>query len=181
MDANNRVAGVQSATNITSTGAAVLLDGSQRVTVGSNADKVGYELSAGGNTAAAAAVAAEASIAAGMSDAAAAKTAAQADIYYAGLSFIKDASSDEYTIQWFKNDAPVIAGITSPTIQVVNRSDGSDLIPATALTQIGTTGSYKYDATTSERLSTGDSAVVVLSATIDAGVRTWRKVIGKDS
>lgn len=180
VDGSNRVAGVQSAANITSTGAALLISASGHVTANAIGDKTGYALSAGGDTSVAAAVAANASIATGLTDSAAAKTAAQASIYVADIFMIKDSSQDEYTIQWFKDGAPVTSGITSPTIQVVKRSDGTDLIASTALTQIGATGSYKYDATTTARLADGDSAVAVVSATIDAGTRTWRRVVGKD-
>lgn len=180
VDANNRIVGVQAATNITSTAGPLNIDANGKVTVISNQDKTGYTLSSGGNTSAADAVAAQSSIATLITDASAAKTAAQADYYYADLCYIKDSTNDEYTVQWYKNDAPVTSGITSPTIQVIKRSDGTNLIASTALTQIGSSGAYKYDATGGSRLADGDSAVAVLVATIDSASRTWRKVIGKD-
>lgn len=180
VDANNRVAGVQAATNITSTGSTVLINGSGHVTTGTNADKTGYALSGSGDTSVANAVAAQSNIVQLIADAAAAKVAAQASVYYAGLSFIKDGSTDEYTIQWYKDGAPVVSGITVPTLQVIKRSDGTDLIASTTPTQIASTGAYKYDATGGQRLASGDSAVAVMTATIDSATRTWRKVIGKD-
>lgn len=180
VNAGNLVAGIQSVANITSSGAPIATDGDGFVTVISNLDKDGYQLSAGGNISVADAVSIQAAIATLITDAAAAKTAAQASVYYADLSFIKDGTNDEYTIQWFKDGAPITSGITTPLIQVIKRSDGSDLVVSSALTQIGSTGCYKLDATTTARLAVGDSALVILTATIDAGTRTWRHVIGKD-
>ena len=180
VDANNRVAGVQAATNITSTGGTLTIDANGKTTVISNQDKTGYELSTGGKNDVANTVAAQTDISTLRSDASAAKIAAQTDYYYAELCYIKDSTNDEYTIQWFKNGSPITSGITSPTIQVIKRSDGTDLIASSALTQVGSSGAYKYDASGGSRLADGDSAVVVLVATIDSASRTWRKVIGKD-
>ena len=108
-----------------------------------------------------------------------------ASIYAAQIDFSDDEANtqDEYSVQWFKNGAPVTSGITSPTIQVIKRSDGTDLIASgTAMTQIGSTGAYKYDATEeANRLSAGEAVLVQVSATIDGSARTWRKVISRDS
>jgi hypothetical protein len=48
------------------------------------------------------------------------------------------------------------------------------------MTQIGTTGSYKYDEATN-RLTLGEAAVVVVTATIDGASQTWVKNLGRDS
>lgn len=105
------------------------------------------------------------------------------DLYHADIQFTVDEanSQDEYTISWFKNGVRQTSGITSPTIQVVKRVDGTDLIASTALTQIGSTGSYKYDATSAERRDAGEAVLVVVSATIDASVRSFSKLVGRDS
>jgi hypothetical protein len=104
------------------------------------------------------------------------------DLYHADIDYRKDDanSQDEYTVTWFKNMARITAGITSPTIQVVKRVDGTDRIASTAMSQIGTTGSYKYDEA-SNRLTSGEAYLVIVSATIDAGSRTFAKVVGRDS
>lgn len=105
------------------------------------------------------------------------------NVYYADIYATIDDSNtqDEYTVQWYKNGVPVINNITSPTIQVVARADGTDLVASVALTQIGTTGAYRYDETTAaNRLTPGESAVAYTAATIDGQVRRWRRVVGRD-
>jgi hypothetical protein len=104
------------------------------------------------------------------------------DLYSADIQFQRDEANtqDEYTVTWFKNGVRQTSGITSPTIQVINRSDGSNLIASTAMTQIGTTGSYKYDEATN-RLTAGEAAVAVVSGTIDGSARTFSRIVGRDS
>lgn len=108
--------------------------------------------------------------------------AASEDVYHAEIDLIRDEANtqDEYTVTWFKNGVRVTSGITSPLIQVVKRADGTDLVASTALTQIGATGSYKYDEDTN-RLTAGEAALVVVSATIDASGRTFSALVGRDS
>jgi hypothetical protein len=89
---------------------------------------------------------------------------------------------DEYTITWFKNGSPVLSGITNSNIRVIKRSDGSDLISTTAMTEVGSaTGIYKYDSNSGNRTSPGDSYIIVITATIDGSTRTFRKVQGRDN
>ena len=109
--------------------------------------------------------------------------AASTDTYWATVDItIDDATStDEYTVVWLKNGIRQTSGITSPLIQVVKRSDGTDLISSTAMTQIGSTGSYKYDATTTARLTAGESATAIFVATIDGSARTFPKLVSRDS
>lgn len=104
------------------------------------------------------------------------------DIYHADIQLAKDNtnSRDEYTIIWFQNGVRVTSGITGPTIQVINRADGNDLIGSIAMTQIGSTGSYKYDTGTN-RITLGEAVLVVVVATIDGLSRTFSKVINRDS
>lgn len=107
------------------------------------------------------------------------------DVYFADIHCARDPRSatprDEYTLVWFKNGLPVVAGISGATLQVVRRSDGSNLLGPTALTQIATTGAWKLDATGSARQTPGDAVLAVATATIDGQSRTWHKVLGKDS
>lgn len=105
-----------------------------------------------------------------------------ASIYAAQIDFSDDEANtqDEYSVQWFKNGAPVTSGITSPTIQVIKRADGTDLVASAAMTQIGSTGAYKYDEATN-RITSGEAVLVQVQATIDGSARTWRKVISRDS
>jgi hypothetical protein len=104
------------------------------------------------------------------------------DIYWADIHFTRDSNNaqDEYEVVWIKNGTPVASGITVPKIQVINRTDGSDLVAATAMTQIGSTATYKYDEDTN-RLTTGEAALVVVTATIDGSTRTWKRMVGRDS
>jgi len=105
------------------------------------------------------------------------------DLYTAHIELTVDEanSKDEWTVIWFKNGARVTSGITVPTIQIVKRADGTDLIGAAAMTQIGTTGAYKYDATTTARSTAGEAVLAVVAATIDAASRSFAKVITRDS
>lgn len=105
-----------------------------------------------------------------------------ASIYAAQIDFSDDEANtqDEYSVQWFKNGAPVTSGVTSPTIQVIKRADGTDLVASAAMTQIGSTGAYKYDEATN-RITSGEAVLVQVQATIDGSARTWRKVISRDS
>lgn len=127
--------------------------GSDTVTVGANNDKTGYSL-----------------------------TTAY-DVYHADIKLNVDEANtqDEYTITWFKNGVRVTSGITSPTLQVVKRADGTDLIASTTPTQIASTGSYKYDATGSSRMTAGQDALAIVGATIDGSSRTFATIVGRDS
>lgn len=104
------------------------------------------------------------------------------DIYTAKIDLARDNANtrDEYTVTWFKNGIRVTSGITSPTIQVVKRADGTDLIASTAMTQIGSTGSYKYDEATN-RITVGEAAVVLVGATIDGSAREYSMPVSRDS
>lgn len=105
------------------------------------------------------------------------------DVYFADIHFEQDDanSQDEYTVTWFKNGI-VQSGVTSPLIQVIKRVDGTDLIAiGTAMTLIGSTGSAKYDASGAERVTAGEAVLVRVSATINLAVRTFQRVIGRDS
>lgn len=107
------------------------------------------------------------------------------DVYFADINLAvhDDSSEDHWTVQWIKNGAPVTSGITSPTIQAVKWLDGADLIEETALSEIGSSGAYKYLAEAGERLTDGSEnpVVVIVKANIDSAERIWRKVLSRDT
>lgn len=102
------------------------------------------------------------------------------DIYTAVIEAVLDATNtdDEYSVRWRKNGVNVTSGITSPTIQVI-KYDGTDLIASTAMTQIGSTGAYKYSEGTN-RIATGQNYEVKCTATIDSATRTFSKFVARD-
>jgi hypothetical protein len=106
----------------------------------------------------------------------------QGDLYHADIQFTRDQANtrDEWTIAWGKNGFFLTAGITAAKIQVVRRSDGTDLIPATDLAGVGSTGLLKYDEATN-RVTVGEAVVVIVTATIDGAQRTFKRVISRDS
>jgi len=104
------------------------------------------------------------------------------DLYHADIQVAIDGtnSQDEYTVAWFKNGVRITSGITVPQLQVVKRADGTDLIAATDLTEIGSTHTWKYDES-SDRLTNGEAALAIVTATIDGSSREFAKVVGRDS
>jgi hypothetical protein len=89
-------------------------------------------------------------------------------------------TTDRYVVAWFRNSQPVTSGITSPTIRVVKAADGSDLVASTPMTQVGSTGLYRYSEATS-RIANGAAYFAEVIATIDSATRTWYQPIGRDS
>lgn len=106
-----------------------------------------------------------------------------ADLYTAKVSVVDDnvGALDRHVVTWFKNGSPLSAGITLPTIQVVSVATGADLVPVTAMTEIGAIGRFRYDAAGAERLVSGASYLVLVKATIDGAVRAWEQPVGRDS
>ena len=105
------------------------------------------------------------------------------DVYHADIQFTRDSTgsgADRYTIGWFKNGTPLTSGITVPTIQVAKYVDGTDLIASTTPSAIGSTGLLKHNATGAARLTLGQAAIVIVTATIEGSTRTWRREIGRD-
>lgn len=102
------------------------------------------------------------------------------NVYHANIEYTFDDPEDEYTVTWFKNGQRVSSGITSPTIQVVKRSDGTDLVASTAMTQIGSTGSYKYDEA-SNVIEVDEAYLVIVGATIDSSGRSFSCLIKRSS
>lgn len=104
------------------------------------------------------------------------------DLHHADINVERQitATTDSYTVVWMKNGVRVTSGITSPTIEVVKRSDGMDLVASTAMTQIGSTGAYKYDEA-ANRITAGVGYLVIASATIDGSTRTFSRLVGRDA
>lgn len=103
------------------------------------------------------------------------------DSYAAKVWIIREGTTaDHYGVGFFKNGQPVTGGITSPTIQVIKGSDGTDLIASTALTEIGSLGIYKKDEATN-KMTTGALYFAKVTATIDGSSRTYLQQIGRDS
>lgn len=113
---------------------------------------------------------------------AAAAFAADTDTYQMKAWLDRDAAggNDRYVVIYFKNGQPVTSGITSPTIQVIKSSDGTDLVASVALTQIASLGLYKRDEPTN-KITVGAGYVIKVTATIDSATRTWYQPISRDA
>lgn len=110
-----------------------------------------------------------------------ASVATDMDTYQAKVWVVKEGTTaDHYAVAFFKNSQPITSGITSPTIQVIKASDGSDLIASTSLTQVGSTEFYKKDESTNKMVG-GQIYIAKISATIDGSSRTWPQQVGRDS
>ena len=105
------------------------------------------------------------------------------DLYHADIHFTRDQANtqDEWTVTWFKNGVRVSASVTSPTLQLVKRADGTDLKAATAMTEIGSTESYKLDLTGADRVTVGEAVLAIAVATIDGSSRAFSRLVGRDS
>lgn len=132
----------------------------------------------------AAKIAADAITAAKIADAAidSASLATDMDGYTGKLSVIDDdtGTTDRWVMAWYKNGVPLTAGITSPTIQVVKISDGTDLVASSAMTQVGSTPFFKKDEATN-RIVNGAAYGAICTATIGGASRTWPQIIGRPS
>lgn len=105
------------------------------------------------------------------------------NVYGARVWMVDDdaGTTDRYMVVFMKNGQPITTGITSPEIQVIKASDGTDLIGAVALTQIASTGMYRHDATTTARVTSGAAYIAKITATIDGATRTVFQPVGRDS
>jgi len=103
------------------------------------------------------------------------------DIYQAKVWLTDDDGNtyDRYVAVWFKNGEPVTSGITSPTVQIIKASDGTDLVGSQSMSQIASTGLYKYDEN-SNRISNGAAYIAKVEATIDGSTRTWYQPVSRD-
>ncbi len=113
----------------------------------------------------------------------AATLAADLDTYQAKVVWFDDESNvtDRYVVTWFKNSQPITSGITVPKLQIVKVADGSDLIAASGMTEIASLGRYRYDATTTERQTSGAAYLAIATATIGGSSRNWDQSVSRDS
>lgn len=122
-------------------------------------------------------------VAAGIIDALTLTIVTDPDIYTAKVSLTQDNAnaSDRYEVTWYKNAVlyPPTAG--TPQIEVVKASDGTDLIAATNMTQIGATGRWRYVATTTARIADGATYLARVTATVDGATRTWEQPVSRDA
>ena len=104
------------------------------------------------------------------------------NLYSAILEFNRDAGTpqDEYTVVWLRNGVRISSGITLPTIQVIDVTDGSDLIASTPMAEIGGTQTFEYIAITTEILPAAQAGIAFIGATIDGSVRSFPITFGRD-
>lgn len=106
----------------------------------------------------------------------------QEAIYHADINFTKGTLVDEYTATWFKNGTILTTGVTNPTLRVIKRTDGTDLVPQTGMDEIGSSHNFKYDATTSStRQTLGENYIVLAEANIDDEARSFSWILGRDT
>lgn len=105
-------------------------------------------------------------------------------LYTADIQLIVDNANatpvDEYIVIWSKNGVPLTTEVTGCTIQVVKRTDGSNLIASTAMTEV-VSGTWKYNATSSSKQTAGETYKVICVATISGATVTRAKGFGRDS
>lgn len=105
-------------------------------------------------------------------------------LYTADIQLVVDAGNatpvDEYIVIWFKNGVPLTTEVTGSTIQVVKRTDGTNLIASTAMTEV-VSGTWKYNATSSARQTAGEAYKVICVGTISGNTITRAKGFGRDS
>lgn len=82
---------------------------------------------------------------------------------------------DEYSATFFRDMEPLSSGVSSVQVQVVKRSDGTDLVAAANMSDAGS-GFWKYDEN-SNRMSSGEAYLVIVTATIDGSTRTFRRIV----
>lgn len=101
--------------------------------------------------------------------------------YYAKIDLTIDTNNtrDEYTVGWYSGGSVLLTGVTSPTINVINRT-GATLIPTTGMTQINSTHVFAYNETTN-RVTAGDAVIITAQGTIGGSTRTWRNLLARDS
>lgn len=104
------------------------------------------------------------------------------NLYSVIMEFNRDLATpqDEYTVVWMRNGVRISTGITLPTIQVLDVSDGSNRIASTAMTEIPGTQTFKYVAVTTEILPAAEAGIAFIGATIDGSVRSFPITFGRD-
>lgn len=105
-------------------------------------------------------------------------------LYHARIELTVDGPNtrDEWTVQWYKNGVALTsAAIGNPTLIVIKRADGTDLVPQIPMTSIGTLGAYKHDVTGTQRITPGEAVIVYATGLIDSVIRVWPEIITRDS
>jgi hypothetical protein len=104
-------------------------------------------------------------------------------VYYADINFTIDNSNsrDEYTVGWFKDGVPLSSGsLSSPTLQVIKRADGTDLVSSSSMDYVGSIGIVRSNQS-SNRVTLGEAYITQVTAIIDGATRTWRKLFSRDN
>ncbi len=99
------------------------------------------------------------------------------DKYAALIELDTSGDTDDYTVRFLENGEAITSGITSPTITVLQRSDGSTLVDGETLTEVSD-GWYTYDESDNQ-LPAGDTALIDVSATYDGGAIAGQRPILK--
>lgn len=106
------------------------------------------------------------------------------DIYYAQVRFTKDNLNgrDEYTILWYKNDAPVYSGgISNMGLSVYRGNDHATVFQNQSLHYVNNYwGTLRYNYSSSA-LASGEAYLVATSGVIDGQMRTWQSLVGIDA
>jgi hypothetical protein len=106
------------------------------------------------------------------------------DVYHAAINYTVDDNSgvDEYTVNWFKNGQRVELPNSGhqATIKVVTRA-GDTLIDDEDMTVVSGTGIAIYNAMSTERLSAGMAALVIVEALIDGSTRSFAGIVSRDA
>lgn len=106
-------------------------------------------------------------------------------VYFARVRMDRDTTNgfDEYVSRWYRNDTLLGSGeVSSPNINVIKVSDGSDLIPFTGMSYISVnTGNVKYiESVAGRKITTGEPYIIRVSATLDGSVRVWEELLSRD-
>lgn len=104
------------------------------------------------------------------------------DTYQMYIDMIVDDASgvDRWAAVFYKNGGLITSGITSVTLTVVNAVTESNLLNGVSMTQIASTGRFRYWAS-SNRVVEGTAYIATVAATIDSSSRSWSIPIGRDS
>jgi hypothetical protein len=101
-------------------------------------------------------------------------------VYWAELDYANNTTlrQDEYTVRWVVDGGEDVTPDEPPTIRVIDRDTGADLVTETAMTAVGAEGIYVLNVTGSaHRVVYRKSAVVVLTAIINEVTYTrWKTV-----
>lgn len=91
-------------------------------------------------------------------------------------------TADRYACAFFVNSQPTFTLVDSATIQVVKAADGTDLVAETAMTEIGSTGMFRYDEATN-RMVSGAAYIIIVRGSHGSPPEeiVWVQPMGRDS